>query len=84
MAEMTEDEQLKEVKNSLGVTGNYQDARLLGYLREIKQYLTDAGVPKENLSSSAVMGVLSRGVNDLLYSGELSAYFKERVIQLSY
>lgn len=49
MAEMTEDEQLKEVKNSLGVTGNYQDARLLGYLREIKQYLTDAGVPKENL-----------------------------------
>ena len=81
MAEMTEDEQLKD---SLGITGNYQDARLLGYLREIKQYLTDAGVPKENLSSSAVMGVLSRGVNDLLYSGELSAYFKERVIQLSY
>lgn len=82
MAEMTEDEQLKEVKDSLGITGNYQDARLLGYLREIKQYLTDAGA--QNLSSSAVMGVLSRGVNDLLYSGELSAYFKERVIQLSY
>lgn len=82
MAEMTEDEQLKEVKDSLGITGNYQDARLLGYLREIKQYLTDAGI--QNLSSSAVMGVLSRGVNDLLYSGELSAYFKERVIQLSY
>lgn len=36
MAEMTEDEQLKEVKDSLGITGNYQDARLLGYLREIK------------------------------------------------
>ena len=35
MAEMTEDEQLKEVKNSLGVTGNYQDARLLGYLRAV-------------------------------------------------
>ena len=84
MAEMTEDEQLKEVKDSLGITGNYQDTRLLGYLREIKQYLTDAGVPKERLSSSAVMGVLSRGVNDLLYNGELSAYFKERVIQLSY
>lgn len=82
MAEMTEDEQLKKVKDSLGITGNYQDARLLGYLREIKQYLTDAGI--QNLSSSAVMGVLSRGVNDLLYSGELSAYFKERVIQLSY
>lgn len=82
MAEMTEDEQLKEVKDSLGITGNYQDARLLGYLREIKQYLTDAGI--QNLSSSAVMGVLSRGVNDLLYNGELSAYFKERVIQLSY
>lgn len=84
MAEMTEDEQLKEVKDSLGITGNYQDARLFGYLREIKQYLTDAGITKERLSSSAVMGVLSRGVNDLLYNGELSAYFKERVIQLSY
>lgn len=84
MAEMTEDEQLKEVKDSLGITGNYQDARLFGYLKEIKQYLTDAGISKEHLSSSAVMGVLSRGVNDLLYNGELSAYFKERVIQLSY
>ena len=39
MAEMTEKEQLEEVKDSLGVTGNYQDARVLGYLREIKQYL---------------------------------------------
>lgn len=84
MVEITEKEQLEEVKKSLGVTGDYQDARLLGYLREIKEYLADAGVSKEILSTSAVMGVLSRGASDLLYNGELSSYFKERVIQLSY
>lgn len=84
MAEMTEKEQLEEVKDSLGVTGDYQDARLLGYMREVEEYLIASGVPKDILSSPAVMGVLSRGVNDLLYNGELSAYFKERVIQLSY
>lgn len=84
MAEMTETEQLEEVKNSIGITGDYQDARLLGYMREIKEYLADAGVPEERLSSSAVMGVLSRGTSDLLYNGELSSYFRERVIQLSY
>lgn len=88
MKAMDEEEQLKRVKNALNITGEFQDPVLLEYIREIKEYLLDAGVPEERVNSSAVVGVLSRGVSDLWNygsgSGTLSPYFKERVIQLSY
>lgn len=85
---MTEQEQLKRVKEALNVTGDFQDPALLAHIREIKEYLLDAGVPEKKVNSSAVIGVLSRGVSDLWSygsgSGKLSPYFKERVIQLVY
>lgn len=88
MKAMDEEEQLKRVKNALNITGEFQDPVLLEYIREIKEYLLDAGVPEERVNSSAVVGVLSRGVSDLWNygsgSGTLSPYFRERVIQLSY
>lgn len=88
MKAMDEKEQLQRVKAALNITGEFQDPALLEYIREIKEYLLDAGVPEEKVNSSAVIGVLSRGVSDLWNygsgSGTLSPYFKERVIQLSY
>lgn len=85
---MTETEQLKEVKDSLNIEGDYQNPAILVYIHEVKEYLSDAGVPDEKLESSAVIGILSRGVSDLWNygsgSGQLSPYFKERVIQLVY
>lgn len=88
MKAMDEKEQLERVKGALNITGEFQDSALLAYIQEIKEYLLDAGVPEERVNSSAVVGVLSRGVADLWNygsgSGTLSPYFKERVIQLSY
>lgn len=87
MSEMMEQEQLEEVKKSLNIEGDYQDETLLVYIREIKEYLADAGVPREKLETSAIIGILSRGVSDLWNygagTGKLSPYFKERVIQLA-
>lgn len=88
MKAMDEKDQLKRVKEALNITGDFQDSALLAYIQEIKEYLLDAGVSEERVNSSAVVGVLSRGVADLWNygsgSGTLSPYFKERVIQLSY
>lgn len=88
MKAIDEKEQLERVKSALNITGEFQDETILEYIREIKEYLLDAGVPEERVNSSAVVGVLSRGVADLWNygsgSGALSPYFKERVIQLSY
>lgn len=88
MKAMGEKEQLERVKEALNITGDFQNSALLAYIQEIKEYLLDAGVPEERVNSSAVIGVLSRGVADLWNygsgSGTLSPYFKERVIQLSY
>lgn len=88
LEKITEEEQLKRVKEALNIQGDYQDPALKVYIHEIKEYLSDAGVPDEKLESSAVVGILSRGVSDLWNygsgSGQLSPYFKERVIQLVY
>lgn len=87
MKNITEQEQLEKVKDSLNIEGDYQDKALLVYMRETKEYLADAGVPREKLDTSAVIGILSRGVSDLWNygagSGKLSPYFKERAIQLA-
>lgn len=77
---------LEKVKNSLGITGNYQDATLIEYITEVKQYMIDAGVPKDIAESEASAGVIARGVSDLWNygTGKLSEYFYQRVSQLAY
>ena len=52
---------LEDVKNALGVTGNYQDATLQSYIDEVKAFLKEAGVSEANMTS----GVIARGVADL-------------------
>lgn len=85
---MDDNEILKEVKTRLGITGEYQDKTLMGYINDTKEYLTDAGVSAETVSSSAAIGVISRGVSDLWNYGagtaEFSSYFYQRAAQLSY
>lgn len=74
---------LEDVKNALGITGDYQDATLTVYINEVVDFLEEAGVKKSNITT----GIIARGVADLWnYGGNegvLSAYFKERAIQLS-
>ena len=84
---MAEVSLLEKVKSMLGVKGTYQDATLQLYIDEVKQYLTDGGVSQETVEASTSAGIIARGVIDLWNygagAGALSAYFKERAIQLA-
>lgn len=74
---------LDDVKNALGVTGDYQDDTLNQYITEVQEFLKDAGVPLANQTS----GVIARGVADLWNygagEGKLSQYFIMRASQLA-
>lgn len=74
---------LDDVKNALGVTGNYQDNTLNAYIAEVQAFLNDAGVPTALQTS----GVIARGVADLWQygagEGKLSSYFMMRASQLA-
>ena len=78
---------LNDVKNALGITGEYQDATIQVYMDEVVEYLKDAGVPESVINSEASAGVISRGVTDLwsygTNDGKLSDYFYQRVSQLA-
>ena len=75
---------LADVKNALGITGDYQDNTLQIYFDEVIAFLTDAGVAQANITK----GIVARGVSDLWNYGEaggkLSEYFMQRATQLSY
>ena len=83
---MTTAETLAEVKKLLGITTDFQDSILEGYVKEVKLFIIDAGVDTEIANSIAAIGVIARGVTDLWYygagEGKLSPYFYKRVIQL--
>lgn len=74
---------LDDVKNAIGITGNYQDATLLQYISEVVAFLNDAGVKSANITS----GIVARGVSDLWNygagEGKLSSYFMMRASQLA-
>lgn len=75
---------LADVKNALGITGNYQDNALQQYFDETVSFLLDAGVKEKNIT----VGIVARGVSDLWNyggnDGKLSPYFMQRATQLSY
>lgn len=75
---------LTDVKNALGITGDYQDSTLQIYYDEVVAFLCDAGVAEKNITA----GLVARGVSDLWNygngAGRLSQYFLRRASQLSY
>lgn len=81
---MTDVEMLAEVKNALGITGDYNDETIGVYIAEVKAFLTGAGVKSANITP----GIVSRGVSDLWNygagGGKLSEYFMQRATQLSF
>lgn len=81
---MTYDAMLDDVKICLGVTGNYQDATINGYITEVKAFLIDSGVQPANITT----GVVVRGVSDLWNygsgDGRFSDYFLQRAAQLAF
>lgn len=75
---------LNDVKNALGITGDYLDETLQIYFDEVVLFLEDAGVPVSKITA----GLVSRGVADLWNyggaEGKLSPYFMQRATQLAY
>ena len=67
---------------------SYQKPTVEGYIEEVIEYMVASGVSKAVALSRKAKGVVTRVVNDLCNNGSgevnLSPYFKERVIQLSY
>ena len=74
---------LADVKNALGITGDYLDSTLTEYINEVVSFLNAAGVPTNKITS----GIVARGVSDLWNyggaEGKLSEYFVQRAAQLS-
>lgn len=78
---------LEQVKANLGITGNYQDNTIQGYIDEVKQYMLDGGIDTEIVDAESSIGIITRGVADLWNYGSggtsLSPYFMQRVVQLA-
>lgn len=88
MAQLAAADRLAKVKTALGMNGNdYQDETLSIYIDEVLEFMIDAGVQREVAESTAAVGCIAVGVNDLWnYSSggvRFSDYFKSRVVQLS-
>lgn len=81
---MTAEKFLPQVKEALGITGDYQDETIKGYIEETVGYLEDAGVQADSITP----GIVARGVADLWHYGagdaRFSGYFMQRAIQLAY
>ena len=86
MARLAENALLEGVKKRLGITGDYQDDTIKGYIQDVKEFMEDAGVDKEIMQTTRIIGAVTRGVSDLWSygsgDGRVSSYFMQRVIQL--
>lgn len=74
---------LNDVKNALGITGDYQNDTMQIYFDEVIDYLMNAGVNESNVTK----GIVARGVSDLWNygtgEGKFSEYFYQRAKQLA-
>lgn len=84
---MADFDMLEHVKLCLGITGEFHDAMLGAYIRDVQAYLQDAGIPATVTETAACGGVVARGVADLWNYGAggaaLSPFFHERAAQLA-
>lgn len=80
------DNVLNKVKYNLGITGEFQDDTIKGYIEEVAYFLIDAGANEEYVMSPKCIGLITRGVSDLWGYGAgdaaLSPYFMQRAIQV--
>lgn len=79
---------LEPVKDLMGISGNFQDKTIQGYINDVVDFMLDAGVSKAVMDSTKCHGAVARGVSDLwnygISSTDFSPYFLKRVTQLIY
>lgn len=89
MSQLTAAERLKKVKIALygADAGNFNDEQLTFYIDEIIEELIDGGVKRSVAESTAAVGCIVIGINDIwnYTSGGVkhSPQFNNRLIQLS-
>lgn len=85
---MIDVELLCEVKKRIGITGDYQNPIIAGHIKDVKDFMSDAGVPVSVMETDKIIGAVTRGVSDLWNygsgNGEFSTFFYQRVSQLCY
>ena len=83
---LTDDEVLAEIKKRFGYNTNHLDDVLKGYIADTIAFMVGAGVSETTARTTASVGCIFQGVNDLWnYSGggvKFSPYFEQRLIQL--
>lgn len=86
---MTDAQILTTVKQMLFGTANgtFRDELLTPYIKEVKDFMKQAGVDESVIMSDSAVGIIAIGVSDLwnYQAGGVkwSPYFTQRVIQLT-
>lgn len=76
---------LENVKSNLGITGNFQDEIIKGWIDEIKQLMIDGGISPSIVNDEKSAGVIAKGIDDVYFQkNDLSKYFWQRATQLAY
>lgn len=78
---ITSEQLLERVKETNNITGEYQDARVRGFIDDVKRFMAQADVPAAVLETDAVVGLIAMGVDSLMETGALTEYVKMRIIQ---
>ncbi len=81
MSILTDNELLEEVKATNNITGQFHDKRVMGYIKDVKRTMAEAGIPVAVLNSDAVIGLIAMAVDNLMETGTLSEYVKSRIAQ---
>lgn len=78
---------LDDVKDALGVVGDYVDKPLNLHIKTVQDYLKNAGVSGKAVNEGSATGAIIRGVADLWNTNsggvDFSPVFRDMAIQLA-
>lgn len=82
MAQLSKEQLLDRVKNARGITGDYMDARLEGYIEDAQHYMQDGGVRASLLNDTRAAGAIVRYVSAMLDEEPVPDFVDKRIAQL--
>lgn len=80
MAKLSKEQLLERVKTANGITGNYQDGRVEGYIDDAQHYMRAGGVRASLLFDTRAAGAIVRYVTDALDGKDPESDFVDRRI----
>lgn len=82
MAQLSKEQLLARVKNARGITGDYMDARLEGYIEDAQNYMQGGGVRDSLLLDTRAAGAIVRYVSAMLDEEPVPDFVDKRIAQL--